>query len=405
MTMVTAISDSRDVDRPASGHVALGAASRPMNILQVSHKFMPHIGGIEMVTYEVSRRLVRMGHRVTVLTGDPTGRLPTAETIEGIDVRRLKVYPETSDVFFAPGLYAAMMQGSWDLAHVQGFHTLFPPVAMLAALRRDLPYVLTFHSGGHSSGLRRAVRGVQRAVMKPLLRRADRLIGVSKFEADHFAETVGLDRSKIVVLPNGAEISREGLDQVRRDPDHPLVLTIGRLEEYKGHHRAIRAFAEFKKVHPGARLRVLGSGPYKETLEALVAELGLSDSVRIEGVPPSERGRMAALMTEASVVLLLSDYEAHPVAALEAVSLGRPVIAQNATGFMEMVDKGYVRGVAPGTPPATICSIMLEEIASPTLKTAPEIPDWDHCAAGHARVYADVLAERAPHGAQVGTSS
>ena len=64
--------------------------------------------------------------------------------------------------------------------HVQGIHTLVPPLAMVAAIVRRTPFLLTFHTGGNSSAFREKARRTQFRVLSPLLRRARTLIGVSR---------------------------------------------------------------------------------------------------------------------------------------------------------------------------------------------------------------------------------
>jgi glycogen synthase len=251
---------------------------------------------------------------------------------------------------------------------------------------------MTFHSGGHSSSLRNVIRGVQQAVMRPLIVRADGIIGVSEFEADHFAKGLGIPRDRIVVVPNGAEIA--GAQEAVKPPrDAPLIVSIGRLERYKGHHRVISAFAEVANRLPGARLRVLGEGPYKGELIELARRLGLQDKVTIAGIPPGERQQMAATLSGSSCVVLLSDYEAHPVAALEAISLGCRVIANNSTGFAEMAAKGLLRGIDPAATPKTVADAIIEEVNDPAIRMPPtRINNWDDCTNDLIRVYRAVLA-------------
>jgi glycosyltransferase involved in cell wall biosynthesis len=365
-----------------------------LNILLVSHKFPPFMGGIETHTFEVGWRMAAGGHSVTVLTADPAGTLATEETVAGMHVLRVPAYPKTSDVFYAPGIYREVVRGSWDVAHVQGFHTFVPPIAMLAALRKSLPFVMTFHSGGHSSPMRNVIRGVQQTVLGPLIRRADGIIGVSEFEADHFTKGLGIPRDRIIVVPNGAEIA--GAQQAAKPPrSAPLIVSVGRLEKYKGHHRVIAAFAEVAKRLPDARLRVLGEGPYKGELIELAGRLGLQERVTIGGIPPDQRQQMATTLSGASVVVLLSDYEAHPVAALEAISLGCRVIANNSTGFAEMAAKGLLRGIDPAAAPHTVADAIIEEIDDPAIRMPPtRINNWDDCTNDLLRVYRAVLARR-----------
>ena len=370
-----------------------GDTSR-LKILLVSHKFPPFIGGIEMHTFEVGRRMAARGHSVTVLTGDPTGKLAREEFVAGMRVLRVAAYPRSSDIFFAPSVYREVVRATWDIIHVQGFHTFVPPIAMLGAVRGSAAFVITFHSGGHSSPMRNLIRGVQRAILRPLIVRAAKLIAVSEFEADHFARGLRVRRDRIIVVPNGAEIGAP-LEVAPPDPNRPVILTVGRLERYKGHQRVIAAFGELLKKRPEAELRVLGEGPYKPQLLELVRTLGLESRVTIGGIPPEERQQMGAVLSKASVIVLLSDYEAHPVAALEAISVGLPVLASNSTGFAEMAARGLLRGIDPNSSSRVIADAIIEQIDRPATRGRQiAINNWDDCASNLLEVYHDVLIHR-----------
>jgi glycosyltransferase involved in cell wall biosynthesis len=365
-----------------------------LRIMQVAARFPPFMGGIELHTFEVGRRMAAMGHLVTVLTGDPTGALPKQEDVSGMQVLRVPVYPKSSDVFFAPAVYGKLLRADFDIAHIQGFHTFFPPLAMLGAIRSSTAFVATFHSGGHSSPLRQSLRGTQMAILRPLMVRADRLVAVSQFEADRFAAGLRVRRDLISVVSNGAEI--EAASEVARpDRDRPVIISVGRLERYKGHHRVILAFAELLKIRPNATLKVIGEGPYKPELLALVEKLGLKDRVAVGGIPPERRKEMGSTLASASVIVLLSDYEAHPVAALEAISLGCSVIANNSTGFAEMAKSGLLRGIDPQASPKAVAAAIVEEIdRSPDGRRTVKIANWDDCTGNLLDIYFDVVGAR-----------
>lgn len=73
-----------------------------MRILMLSARYLPFAGGTETHVSEVAIRLVRKGHTVTVLTGNPDGLLPAAETRDGVQIVRLKTFPRGRDWCFAP---------------------------------------------------------------------------------------------------------------------------------------------------------------------------------------------------------------------------------------------------------------------------------------------------------------
>src|SRR5579859_5854363 len=122
-------------------------------ILAVTPQYLPHIGGVERYVHEVYTRLASAGIDITILTTDPTGRSPRSERIDGVQVVRVPAWPRHRDYYFAPEIYKIVSRGDWDLVHVQSYHTFVAPLAMLAAHRRNVPYVVTFHGGGHSRRL------------------------------------------------------------------------------------------------------------------------------------------------------------------------------------------------------------------------------------------------------------
>jgi glycosyltransferase involved in cell wall biosynthesis len=265
---------------------------------------------------------------------------------------------------------------------------------MAAALRTSVPYVLSFHSGGHSSPIRNALRGSQAAVLRPLAARAASLVAVSRFEASLFGRRLRLPPNRIRVIPNGAEIG------IARPPDcesRNLIVSIGRLERYKGHQHAVRALPHILAALPDVRLVVVGTGPYEHRLRALEHELGVADRVAHLTFPAQERQAMADLIASASVVVLFSEYEAYSVAALEAAALGRPVVAYNHTGLAEAIEAGLATGVAPRASETEIAAAIIEALRSPPRHASAEVPTWDDCAAALSTLYWDILSAGSEH--------
>ena len=87
---------------------------------------------------------------------------------------------------------------------------------MVAAAQARLPYMLTFHSGGHPSAARTRLRGVQRTLLRPLLARARQLVAVSEFEAEFFARELHLPPDRFATIQNGAEMAGAALGRGRR---------------------------------------------------------------------------------------------------------------------------------------------------------------------------------------------
>lgn len=362
---------------------------QPLRILMVCPHYYPQVGGTETHVYEVARRLSALGSfEITVLTTDRSRRLPQQEVVAGISVLRVPSWPRKRDYYLAPGIAAVISQRRWDLVHCQGVHTAVPLLAMISARRAGIPYLVTFHTGGHSSRLRNAMRTTQWRLVGPLLRNAVSLIAVSRFEAAALTRHARLGDKPVIVIGNGGALPPPGPGTVAVPG---RIVSSGRLVRYKGHHRVIEALPYVMREIPEAHLLILGSGPYESDLRKLARRLGVSDRVTIKHLAPADRQGMATTLAETSVVAALSDYEAHPVAVMEALSAGRSVVGYDIAGIGELFAGGWIRGVPRGAPAALVGQELVKAMSSPSLVDQADLPSWDSCADQLAHVYLSAL--------------
>ena len=366
-----------------------------LRVLEVTARYLPFMGGVELHVDEVARRLARRGVDVTILTTDPTASLPVYEHVDGVAVRRVRAWPNKEDYYFAPHIYKEIRRGKWDVVHVHAYHTFVGPLAMSAAVRSGLPFVLTLHAGGHSSRLRNAIRPYQVAVLRPLLARADRLVALAPFEIPQYSKSLRLPVSRFALIPNGSDLPRPVV--TARSSSGPLIASVGRLERHKGHHRVLAALPHVLQARPDVRLWLAGSGPYEDSLRRLAMDLGVSASVNISSIPPHERERMATELSAVSVVVLMSEFETQPIAALEALSLGCRLIVADRPGLAYLAEQGLARAVPLEAPPNEVARAILDDLERPPLTDPPRLPTWDECADGLLELYQSVH-ERSLHG-------
>jgi len=373
----------------------VGHSSRPapIRVLMVTPNFPPHRGGVETHTYELGRRLAAMGgFAIEVLTTDRSGELPPHEEMAGIRVERVPAWPRGADLYWSPAIRRRVRDATVDLVHCQGYHTFVPVLAMLAARQRRLPYLLTFHSGGHSSRLRHALRPVQVRLLRPLIRGARRLIAVSEFEAGLFRRALDLAAERLVTIPNGVDLPDvTAAAPSAREPG--LILSIGRLERYKGHDRIIRALPLIRAHEPTARLMILGDGPYGRTLRDAAARAGVGDAVEITSVP---RAELANLMQRAALVVLLSEYESQGLGAHEALAFGCRIMVSDSSALAELRGLPQVATVPRGADDRAVAEALRAQLAAGPIAADPHLrlPTWDECAQRLAAVYREVCASR-----------
>jgi glycosyltransferase involved in cell wall biosynthesis len=368
-----------------------------LRVLQVTPHYLPSTGGTQTHVYEAGRRLAKSGAEVTILTTDLSGRLPPTEESEGMRIHRVPVWSVNKDrdfVRFAPDIYRVVMQGGWDVVHCQGVHTLVPPLAMLAALRAKIPHVVSFHSGGNSSRLKLALQTTEWHALHPLLVRAKRLICPSTWEADYFRTRFHLRDGRFVVIPNGANhLATHKVDAagaVQKAADSTLIVSIGRLELYKGHQRVIAALPQIQECIPNVRLRIVGVGPYQSVLQSLAQKLHVADRVEIRPVPPGDQRGMASVIAQADLVTLLSEHEAQGIAVLEALSLKRPVLVAYTTALQEFADRNLARAVRIDATPEEVAAAVVDQIRHPAPPAEVELPTWERCVSDLLDVYRSV---------------
>ena len=274
--------------------------------------------------------------------------------------------------------------------HCQGYHTFVAPMAMAAAIAAHQRFVVTFHSGGHSSMFRRSLRPLQQLLLLPMLKRADRLIGVSEFESDFFRRRLHLPASKFATISNG--VSPDFLDvHSEAERSRSIICSVGRLERYKGHHRVIEALPEVLKIIPNVVLYIVGDGPYRQRLETLARRLGIRNHIEFITVDPRERRQMAELFRSANLITLLSDYESQGVVGLEAIAVGRPLLVADGTAFAELGKFGEVSVVPPFADKYSLAGLIARKLQEDLSPPRSVVPVWDNAADAIEALYRDVL--------------
>lgn len=335
--------------------------------------------------FETGRRIAAAGVEVSVLTTDRTrSRLPY-EVEDGVKIHRVPAWPRHRDYYVAPALYRSIVTSQCDLVHVQSWHTAVAPLAMLTASRIGVPFIVTPHAGGHSSPVRQRLRPVQRRMLRPLLRRAAHVVALARFERNQLIQELKLQPERVSVIPNGSDLPplRDDRPALRSQ----TIVSVGRLERYKGHHRVIEALPAILEQQPETRLFIAGEGPYEAALWELARRLGVEDRVAIKFFSASEQDHLARLLADAGVVVLISEYETHPIAVLEAAALGSPVLVADAPGLAELADDGVAQSVPLTATARELAQAILGQLEAPALTPNLKLPTWDDCASALLQLY------------------
>jgi glycosyltransferase involved in cell wall biosynthesis len=217
----------------------------------------------------------------------------------------------------------------------------------------------------------------ERAAYLDTARLVDRIICVSGGVRDTYTE-VGVDPQKLRVVRNGirpvsaARARGEVRERLGLPDDRPVVLSVGRMIDVKGHLFLLGAVAEVARRRPDILFVWVGGGPLEDELRRRVSDLGLQGSVWFAG----RRDDVPDLIGTADLFLLASIVEGLPLVVLEAMAAGRPVVGTRVCGTSEVVQDGVTgRLVGSGRldgsgDTAALAAAILEPLEQPDLGAA-----------------------------------
>jgi glycosyltransferase involved in cell wall biosynthesis len=214
-------------------------------------------------------------------------------------------------------------------------HAHWIPTGVFAALvskTLDIPVVLTVHG---SDGTLLRAGGLGRVISRFSLDNAGRIITVSDALKNRVLEFEPGLRT-VSTIRNGVDL--EQFPFVEEVPDKRRLLWVGRMTEEKGVEFLIRAMKKVVARHGDAELRLVGGGPLRLRMETLAAELGLLDSMEFVG--ERRRSELPQMYAWCDSVVMPSLSEGLPMVLLEAMAVGRPVIASAVGGIPEILRDG-----------------------------------------------------------------
>ncbi len=197
-------------------------------------------------------------------------------------------------------------------------------------------------------------------------------IAVSEANARYLTDEKGLPQDKIIVIENGSDLSRfrpdrpappglrESLGFLNSDP---VVLMLARLEEQKGHRILLDAVPNVLAEFPDCRLVLAGDGRLRRELELQAAGLNITSRLRFVGYQDNAPDWLALC----DFTVLPSLYEGLPLAAIESLAAGKPVVASNVDGVPEVVVHEKNGLIVPPNDPDALAKAIRRLLREPAL--------------------------------------
>ena len=384
----------------------------------VSPGLPPQGGGIGTYTEKTSRALAARGHEVHVLVpGVPRLR---SETVDRVGIHRIptpRMQPRVLARAWAVekairslGPFDIVQASEWGAEAWWYSHTTRAPLVT----RLATPHFLIEDLNGVPWRQRRR-QSASRWLERSQTRRSARVISPSGVLADRVAQRWRLDRAAIAVVPTGIrQPSFEPGDVPAELARHEYVLYFGRLEQRKGVDTWVEALPAVMRARPGLHAVFVGEdlGMGGRSFEDHSRERCGDDAGRLHFLPSISHARLFPIVSGARLVVMPSHWESLANACLEAMALGRSVVATTGSGFDEvitdsldgfLVPPGDAAGLAQRVATVVADELLLARVGHAAQRRA-EAYDLDAMVDRLLDVYAEVLSEhrrRHPRGGGV----
>ena len=328
-----------------------------MKILMLTWEYPPRIvGGIARVVHDLSKRLIKDGHEVTVVTYRDNADVPEYENDKGVNVYRVDNYMIHPNNFIdwimqlnfnmlSKATEIINKEGGFDVIHAHDWLVTYAAKSLKNAY--DIPIVATIHAteAGRNSGIHDETQRYINDTEWLLTYEATEVIVNSNYMKNEIQRLFGLPFDKINVIPNGINLSN--FTGIERDYDfrrqyamdnEKIILYVGRLVYEKGVQHLIAAMPKILSNYNDAKLIIAGRGGMMDELRAEANNLGLNDKIYFTGYLNSKQ--VQKMYKCADVAVFPSTYEPFGIVALEAMLAGVPTVVSDVGGLDEIVTHG-----------------------------------------------------------------
>jgi glycosyltransferase involved in cell wall biosynthesis len=371
--------------------------------------FLPSVGGIQIVTYEQSKRLLQKNFDLKIVTNRIL--TPKKYVFDGINVEcygsmnmafRLGI-PYTLPTIPSFPVFTKNIKNS-KIIHAHGHPYLTSLIAGRLAKYYEKPFILTQHNTfiDYDNVFNYIEKINDLTVGKETLKQADKIITVSDATKEYVL-SLGANPNKIKVLHNGVDLNRfKPLPAIKEKMrkqlciprDAKVVLTVRRLVYKNGVDTLINAANLAIKKKQNLVFIIAGKGPDMIRVQSQIEHLGLEKNIKLTGFV-ADQDLPLYYNTADLFVLPSKSGEGLPLVALEAMACGLPVIATNVGGINEIMVKGFGK-LVPANHPEALSDAIVEFIdindkAGELRAIVEEQYSWDKNVAQLIEIYEELI--------------
>ena len=280
------------------------------------------------------------------------------DILKGLKENRARAMGLPLQALVAVRLAAMLKRDQIEHLHIHFAHAP-AQIGMYAAKLAGIPFTVM----GHANDIFE-----HPLLLKEKGERSAGFVMISKYNADRMAKA-GVPPSKMPIVRCGLPDISEALPDRKEYRDAPVIGSLGRFVPKKGMIDLVEGFAHVLEAMPNARLEIVGDGPLRPEIEARIAELNLGDHVILKGAVANseviEWVKGLDLFTLACREDETGDMDGIPVALMEAMAYGVPVVSTKLSGIPELILDGQTGKLAQPDDPRGLGAAMLSLLQHP----------------------------------------
>lgn len=355
-----------------------------MKVGIVTPRYYPDLGGVETYVKQVAERLVCQDFIVEIITTDPHNSFKKQEIVNGVKIKRFRSWAPQESFSFSNEMknYLNTFSNKYDLIHAHQYHAFPAFYAAGAKKKNKLVFNPHYHGKGHTF-FRNLLHKPYKFFGKKIFEKADRIVCVSKYEQSLLLNNFLVDLDKFVLIPGGIDVS-EFSNMTKTKKNHRTILSVSRLEEYKGLQYLIEVM---NLLDDDIILEIVGKGPYKKNLIELVAKLNLKD--RVIFYQDLDRSELSQKYVDADLFVLLSKFEAYGITVAEALASNTPCIVANSAALKEWIDNQNCFGIDYPIDLVELKNLIFNVLSVTTVPIS--LFDWDEVTKKTIKLYSDLV--------------
>lgn len=329
-------------------HIGYFTSKYPYPKHQIGNKY--DYGGSVIATYSLVQEMQKLPCNITIFTSSYNNQ-DSVERVQNYNVYRYATYGNFLSANIAPGLYTKPKLNEIGLVHTSFDIPPAPLAGFNFSKKQNIPLIITYHGDwddGYGSLLRKVGVKVNNILLtnrvlshaKVIISPSEIYVKRSKFLKQH--------SNKVAVIPNGVNLEQFNIHKSKTEcrellhlPIEPkIILFFGYLSPYKGPDVLVNAMSKILEENSNVILVFAGRGVMKDELQRLVHKEKIQEHVMFSGFIKEELKPLYYVASDIFCLPSSMTTECYPLAIMEAMASGLPIVASNIGGIPEIVING-----------------------------------------------------------------